>query len=147
MRWFAIMLGATGCKSATSLEITFHVPTEIAELYQRGEPGLLQSSLGGNIAPVCGVAIDPVYSLDESGCRPDEPEVTIDAWIVPVPNGWDTALCYDKPKPGSELDETKYPPELLPGPTELDPAGTVDAKWSWTPMCGGKLEAEIDIER
>ena len=41
------------------------------------------------------------------------------------------------------LDPALYPADALPERSSEDPHASVDTKWSWTPVCGGRLEAEL----
>jgi hypothetical protein len=132
---------ATACESGVTVDLRITVPDEVASAYAPEAAGVLRSSEGGMQA-VCGEAFDARVYSDGFGCRPDEPDVTVEAWIVPAPEAWGE-IC---DAPGTELDGYVHPVEDLPERTEDDPSGAVDAHWKWTPICGGILEAELAIE-
>jgi hypothetical protein len=150
----AVLAWSLGCESGVTVDIALEVPASVASEYDAETRGLLQLDEGGgsawSVAPVCGDALALRAYSDGFGCRPDDPDVTVRAWVVPVPAEWDAGLCDLEVDPEAAYvdlsDEALYPPDLLPAPTDGDPQDAVDARWKWTPICGGVLEAALSVE-
>lgn len=143
----------TACESGTWVTLDVVVPDDVASLYSAEAPGILETDVWQPIAPVCGGDGFTAH-LDADGgfgCRPDDPTVTVRAWIVPIPADWDAdAFCaLDAAESGIswpvDTGAAPFPVEELPAPGAGDPQGSTEAKWEWTPICGGDLDAEITL--
>ena len=150
------LAGLTACESGTWVTLDVVVPDDVAARYSPEAPGILETDVWAAITPVCGGDGFTAH-LDADGgfgCRPDDPTVTVWAWIAPIPAEWDPeAFCaLDTTESGIawptsyDTGADPFPMDgraVEPGPT--DPQGSTEAKWKWTPICGGDLEAEITL--
>ena len=147
-----LLCGVGGCESGVTVDVTYRVPAGIAEAYPEDAPGVLVSSRIGPLAPVCGVAVDYVEYSDGFGCKPEGAKERIEAWVVPMPDSWDRALC-DEPDALSWVSPSdtgfdaadRFPTADLPDPTPDDPFGATEATWRAVPVCGGILRAEVVV--
>lgn len=149
---FVVLVGlltvTTACESGVTTDVVFIVPADVAAAYDTTSPGVLQTSLQSELAPVCGGELTVHYYTDWLGClRDEEPMDTVDAWIVPAPASWD-GLCdvaFDPEEPALTLDAAEFPVADLPARSEADPAGSVEADWKKESICGGRLETEVTL--
>ncbi len=149
-----MLLFLVGCESGITITLDLSVGDEVAETYSPEVRGLLRANpqggtdTGWNVAPVCGLPFEVQAVEDHLGCMPDEEETTVSAWIVPVPDSWDSAFCDLELLADSfdlGLDPILYPLDALPVPDVTNPQVEVDAVWKHQPICGGTLDAEVAL--
>jgi hypothetical protein len=147
--WSAVLCLAA-CESGITVDMEFEVPDGVAAHFDTDNPGILQSSyFFSQVAPLCGDGgFTASAYYDGFGCRPDERDTTIQAWIVPIPESWDAGFCelaFDPEHAGLSLNDVLYPLEDLAAPSDEDPQGETDARWTSSLICGGALHAAIQV--
>lgn len=135
----SLLLHLSGCTGGAYIFVPVTFAEDVADRFSPDAPGLLVvADLHGDPATAHGLCgqpadTDPIeYQIRYRGCVfLDEPlgEITIRAWVQPVPEADAPGLCVDNPRPDPEVpssywlhpDDAGYGDAALPDYAELEP--------------------------
>jgi hypothetical protein len=164
---FAVLVAVViaGCESGNSIAVDVSVSQALATSFTQNSPGVLRVSSATkgvqSVAALCGSALDDQHVKQDLGfgCLSDVGRSLEDlqAWIEPLPDGWNTSAFCALTAQSGELDVSSAAPASPAGGTgdglATDPASswhqaesTVEWVRDGSSLCGGIARGSLSLE-